>query len=206
MAGEPTLSQHHSNDPQWVAHLQQLLIDQGYDPGPVDGIFGPRTDAAVRSYQRDRGLAADGVVGPLTWASLTGAPAPGGGQGGGGGGGQGSGTRLSVPQANAAIDDFTEQAVSFQVSNIGELVWGQGDVAYRLTVFREGTLVQEENESIIGLAPGNTFFRSTPFLGAHFPAVYVAVLEVADIPTLDLLAGDSKELDSTLVVPETGGA
>jgi hypothetical protein len=34
----------------------------------------------------------------------------------------------------------------------------------------------------------------------------VAVLEVLDIPTLDLLAGDSRQLDSTLVVPETGGA
>jgi hypothetical protein len=113
---------------------------------------------------------------------------------------------LSVPQANAAIDEFSEQAVSFQVSNIGELVWGPGDVAYRLTVFREGTLVQEENESIVGLTPGHTFFRSTPFLGAHFAALYVAVLEVLDIPTLDLLAGDSRQLDSTLVVPETGGA
>jgi immune inhibitor A len=53
-----------------VARLQQALINLGFDPGPVDGIFGPKTDAAVRAYQRSRGLAADGIVGPLTWASL----------------------------------------------------------------------------------------------------------------------------------------
>ena len=33
-------------------HLQQLLIDQGYDPGPVDGIFGPLTDRALADFDK----------------------------------------------------------------------------------------------------------------------------------------------------------
>lgn len=42
--------------------VQQLLKQLGYDPGPVDGQPGARTTRAVKSYQRDRGVPADGVV------------------------------------------------------------------------------------------------------------------------------------------------
>jgi peptidoglycan hydrolase-like protein with peptidoglycan-binding domain len=37
------------------------------DPGVIDGDFGPRTEAAVRAYQSDRGVSVDGVVGDRTW-------------------------------------------------------------------------------------------------------------------------------------------
>src|SRR5215469_10627031 len=37
------------------------------DPGPIDGSFGPRTESAVRAYQTQQGLAADGIVGDQTW-------------------------------------------------------------------------------------------------------------------------------------------
>ena len=53
-----------------VKELQTELIRQGYDCGTADGIFGSRTETAVKAYQRDMGLAADGVVGPKTWEAL----------------------------------------------------------------------------------------------------------------------------------------
>jgi peptidoglycan hydrolase-like protein with peptidoglycan-binding domain len=52
-----------------VPSLQYLLRARGHGI-TVDGIFGPRTDAAVRAFQQSRGLAVDGIVGPNTWTAL----------------------------------------------------------------------------------------------------------------------------------------
>jgi peptidoglycan hydrolase-like protein with peptidoglycan-binding domain len=52
-----------------VPSLQDLLRARGHGI-TVDGIFGPRTDAAVRAFQQSRGLAVDGIVGPNTWTAL----------------------------------------------------------------------------------------------------------------------------------------
>lgn len=53
-----------------VTRLQRALKAKGFDPGPVDGIFGNGTLSAVRRFQSARGLAVDGVVGARTWAAL----------------------------------------------------------------------------------------------------------------------------------------
>lgn len=53
-----------------VEELQTLLIRYGFNPGSIDGIFGPQTQAAVLGFQRSQGLVADGIVGPKTWAAL----------------------------------------------------------------------------------------------------------------------------------------
>ena len=54
-----------------VRRLQELLRAAGYDPGPVDGIFGSATQAAVVAFQRAERLSPDGFAGPLTIAALT---------------------------------------------------------------------------------------------------------------------------------------
>lgn len=62
-----------------VRMLQEILSFFGYppyDPGPVDGIFGPLTESAVRNFQGDyydcdgAKLDVDGIVGPKTWGAL----------------------------------------------------------------------------------------------------------------------------------------
>ena len=43
-----------------VGRVQTGLTRLGYNPGPVDGKLGSRTQSAIRSYQRDHGLLVDG--------------------------------------------------------------------------------------------------------------------------------------------------
>jgi peptidoglycan hydrolase-like protein with peptidoglycan-binding domain len=52
-----------------VVSLQNFLRNKGYKV-TADGDFGPKTLAAVKGFQKSRGLAADGIVGPKTWTAL----------------------------------------------------------------------------------------------------------------------------------------
>ena len=53
-----------------VADVQQRLSRLGIAELAVDGVFGARTEQALRQFQRIRGLPADGVVSPETWRAL----------------------------------------------------------------------------------------------------------------------------------------
>ena len=60
----------------YVERLQRVfagydeLIARTYNAGPVDGIFGPKTEAAIKRYQGEQRLVIDGVVGAQTWKAL----------------------------------------------------------------------------------------------------------------------------------------
>ncbi len=49
-----------------VAQVQELLKDAGFNPGPIDGILGPRTKGALRRYQASQGLPATGILDEAT--------------------------------------------------------------------------------------------------------------------------------------------
>lgn len=53
-----------------VKDIQKMLTEQGYELGPIDGINGPNTRAAVKEFQRDHGLVVDGLAGPNTQTAL----------------------------------------------------------------------------------------------------------------------------------------
>ena len=53
-----------------VRTLQTKLNNWGYDAGTVDGIFGSKTQAAVKRFQQKNGLVVDGIVGSKTAAAL----------------------------------------------------------------------------------------------------------------------------------------
>jgi N-acetylmuramoyl-L-alanine amidase len=53
-----------------VLALQQRLSGLGFDLGRVDGVFGVRTDSALREFQRSVGVDADGTCGPDTFRAI----------------------------------------------------------------------------------------------------------------------------------------
>lgn len=64
----PTLRKGSKGDD--VCLLQTTLNEQGYDCGTPDGIFGKKTQAAVKAFQKAKGLKVDGIVGRKTWTAL----------------------------------------------------------------------------------------------------------------------------------------
>lgn len=65
-----TLYSHGSQEGWGTRSIQHMLTAVGHDPGPVDGINGPKTNAGVKSFQKANGLTADGVAGPQTREKL----------------------------------------------------------------------------------------------------------------------------------------
>jgi hypothetical protein len=53
-----------------IFEIQQALAARGFDPGEIDGDYGPDTQAAVRDFQTAVGLLVDGAVGPETSEAL----------------------------------------------------------------------------------------------------------------------------------------
>jgi len=54
-----------------VKKLQENLNKLGHNARTADGIFGPATDKALKSFQRATGIAVDGIAGPQTFAKIT---------------------------------------------------------------------------------------------------------------------------------------
>ncbi|MDP4128310.1 MAG: peptidoglycan-binding protein [Bacillota bacterium] len=53
-----------------VRDLQNRLVGAGFNPGKIDGVFGPRTKTSVLAFQKSAGLVQDGIVGNKTWTAL----------------------------------------------------------------------------------------------------------------------------------------
>lgn len=58
-----------------LRQAQQMLKDKGHDPGTVDGVMGPKTQSALKSFQQAQGLSASGSLDSQTSAALSGSGA-----------------------------------------------------------------------------------------------------------------------------------
>lgn len=91
-----------------VKTWQNYLKSQGYDIGSTgaDGIFGAKTLAATKQYQKDNGLAVDGIVGKNTWGSMT------------------SNTKTTTTKTNTAKTTTTKPA------GVDQSVWDKATSSY----------------------------------------------------------------------------
>lgn len=58
-----------SNGPA-VTHAQKILKQEGFYKGPINGIFSPQMEAAVKAFQKSERINATGVIGPETQAAF----------------------------------------------------------------------------------------------------------------------------------------
>jgi peptidoglycan L-alanyl-D-glutamate endopeptidase CwlK len=135
-----------------VTALQHALAGAGFNPGNADGMFGLGTEAAVLAFQRSKGLAADGIVGPSTATALGLAAIP------------------SVPSAVAGV---TVQVVSqlFPATPIGNINANLPPVLDALVsaslsdkpmvLMALGT-IRAETESFLPISEGQSRFNTSP--------------------------------------------
>ncbi len=86
-----------------VRAVQQALLDKGYNPGPIDGIMGGKTRAAIRDFQRDQNLPDTGRLDEETQRAL----------------GVSVSNTVTVP-AGTRVDVLLNDALSSQTANVGD--------------------------------------------------------------------------------------
>ncbi|MEN2979972.1 N-acetylmuramoyl-L-alanine amidase [Tistrella bauzanensis] len=141
---------------QPIAHIQSALRDLGYDPGPVDNVFGPRTEAAADAWLDARGAPAVASASPPTAT----APGPTIIQG------NGHAVREIIIHCSATRRDWMANASP--AKKMAEIrrwhVEGNrwSDIGYHWVVDRDGTLMRGRPETVVG---AHTEGRNTGSIG-----------------------------------------
>jgi len=140
-----------------IKALQQALLDHGFNPGKVDGIFGLGTQAAVMAYQRSEGLLADGVAGVRTLAALKGADAP----------------PLASALGKIDVAVVSQMFPHTPLVNIKRNLpyvskaLDEAELGDRLMVLAALATIRAETESFEPVAEGLSRYNTSPDLGGH---------------------------------------
>lgn len=107
-----------------VTLLQKELAALGYDPKGIDGSFGPGCDAALRSFQKDKGLTVDGMCGPKTLKAMQSR--------------EGSFLRYPVSEAKAYFENVYAKAVNLFARLMEELGGNPDEILCHCEGYKEG--------------------------------------------------------------------
>ncbi len=69
-SGHMATGAHSTMSSDQVRQIQQALSDRGYDPGPVDGVMGPKTQQAMRNFRQGQGLTGSDSMDSATLSAL----------------------------------------------------------------------------------------------------------------------------------------
>lgn len=117
---------------QAVADLQRLLRNAGFDPGRVDGVFGPLTEGAVKRAQQRLGLTVDGKAGNLTIGAVQ-AAAEAAAQGDGAAPAAGAGAGAAGPSHMLVVHHAAESGVAGQAGAMVNAVVSRDERRFALT-------------------------------------------------------------------------
>jgi peptidoglycan hydrolase-like protein with peptidoglycan-binding domain len=78
-AGEQSPEQRRLLTKDQIQQVQERLKAEGVDPGPVDGVMNPQTEAALRQFQQKKGIPTSGAADEATLRELQITIGPGGG-------------------------------------------------------------------------------------------------------------------------------
>ena len=84
---------------------------------------------------------------------------------------------------------YKDGDIFFEIVNGGEDTWNQGDVAWRLDVTRDGTVVQSSGEELSGVPPQGSFSTGITFLAPGVEGDYVITLGVFDLRKNEHIGG-----------------
>ncbi|RKL68036.1 peptidase [Salipaludibacillus neizhouensis] len=108
-----------------VRTLQNALNNNGANAGTADGVFGPNTASAVRSFQRSAGIGVDGIAGPQTYKALNGGSGSSASSSSGGSTASSGSTGSVSNSASSASSSTVESIISTARGQIGaSYVWG----------------------------------------------------------------------------------
>ncbi len=134
-----------------VRQTQVALKNQGFDPGPVDGVMGPLTMAAIRNYQMQNHLQETGMLNPETENALMASSGTNGQAGQSGFGGRSSLDNQSQPQNQP----YSSQDLSQNRSgNFGDLSQSQNDTQGHVTNIEDVRQIQQSLADL-GYTPGD---------------------------------------------------